>query len=345
MDESVLIRILLAREFIRSGVALSQRHLPIDRMTCDIQLDLALELLLNTVLSHNQVEVGERDVFPTLVGRVCELDQRYGAHRSALGRLHSQRNRAQHDGLPPSEETCRVIAVEAEAAFRSIAETAFGVEPDQLSLEMLLEDERVRTYLSAARLALADANPDQACAEAATAFNVALGGAERQFFPHGTWTVSRNAAASILRAVADAASHAHMQIGSTRDRELPGWVSSFVSRLTQGTGSGLDDLFQPLLEPFLLAAVGIDLEEFRKFKQIVPSVVFTLTGDRIHTRFGAGRTIDEAHFAVEFATRTAVRLQSLGKTAVESSGFAADQGPSNGSSSPHESTEHPRQGS
>jgi len=338
MDESVLTRVFLAREFLRSGVALSQRHLSLDRMTCVIQLDLALELLLNSALSHKHVEVGERDLFPTLVGKLCKLHPTYGAHRCALGRLHNQRNRAQHDGLPPSEETCRVIAVEAEAAFRSIAETAFGVEPDHLSLELLLENETVRAYLKAARLALAEANPDQACLEAATAFGLALAGAVEQFFPQGTRPVSRNAMASILRAVADAASHAHRHVGSSRDKELPGWVSSFVSRLTHGAAFGFDDPFEPLVEPLLLAAFGVDLEEFRRFKQIVPHVVFSLTGDRIHTRSGAERTMEEAHSAVEFATRTAVRFQSLSKKRQESSQGVGDHSPLNAGGSPHNSS-------
>ena len=311
MDESVLTRVFLAGEFMRSGVALSQRRMPADRVLCVIQLDLGLELLLNTVLSAKHKDVGKRDLFLDLVDKVCELDDAYGGHRSALKRLHLQRDRVQHDGLPPSEETCRVLAAEAEAAFRAIVEIGFGIEANQLSLEALVEAEKVRACLEAARLALAEGKADQACLEAATAFVLARGRAVEQMFRRGASRATRDVMASILGAVAEAAGHAHGgHVGSSRGNELREWVNSFVSYLRRGPALGFADPLESLVEPIVLWRFDVDLEELRRFEQVTPRVAWALPGNRIHTWCGEKPTFEDAEFALAFATRCALKFQA-----------------------------------
>lgn len=309
MNEAVTFRLFLAREMLRRGVGQATSRLPIDRMGAVLDLDHGIDMLLQIVVPMVGKQVADRDTVNTLLPKLTEVKSEFEPQAQALGRLHRLRNRVQHDGVVPSAEDTRAMAVDAEAAFRAIGEQVIGREVFERGAASLVRDEEVRTHLVNAEDGLAAGDVQKTCIDAAAAFELAKGRLISVVFPERrrVWEgILSEVGKHIGKGAHEAIESASRQPVSS---ELAEFVSRFRRRLTSTSGMGFDDPLAALYEPMALADASIDLDELRRFRAVVPIIHFGGGGSH-QAVFRSVPDLDGARFAVDFATRAVLRLEA-----------------------------------
>lgn len=164
------------RMVLQDAVAQASSPLPLDRLRCVVSLDAALERAVFFAAHHRGLVVRER---ATTADLMTQLSAELGAAwkftgRQELTRLHSARNKAQHEGLYPAQEHMAGFVAAASQAVHTLIQTVTGLDLDRVVLADAVGDEEVRRALQeASRLIETRARPAAAVLACAEAFDMA----------------------------------------------------------------------------------------------------------------------------------------------------------------------------
>lgn len=152
MEALVDIRLLLEEGVRQSGSSLAH-----DRLRCVITLDAAVERAAFFSIHHLQIEISAKnEKLENLLGLLAgHLGDKWRfQQRGELVRLHSARNKAQHEGLYPAQEHMFGFLAAARAGVVSLLLTTTGRDVSSVTLSDAIKDDALRHDMAAAELAL-----------------------------------------------------------------------------------------------------------------------------------------------------------------------------------------------
>jgi len=164
VEALVDIRLALADAVRQTG-----SPLPNDRIRAVVALDAAVERTVFFAANSRGVPYTSRTSFPDLISAVAaNLGSSWRfSQRLEITRLHSARNKAQHEGLFPAQEHMGSFRTAAERLVRSLTTAVTGLDATSVVLASAVRDDELRRTLEAAA-ALEEAGADpltvvQAC--------------------------------------------------------------------------------------------------------------------------------------------------------------------------------------
>jgi len=259
-------------------------------MRAVLALDHAIEMLLSTLLPLLGISVDRNWSLSTMVGKFCEKKPAISPHKTPIERLRRLRDRVQHDGIVPSSEDARMAGAQAEAFFGDVLREATGHELEEITLASLIVDAKSREHLLKAEENLHAGDFRATIIESGLAFEVGWHNFVRQYFRWRSW--GYEVCDKILRAIERAFEEVRL--------ELHGFARS-----------DLREAFHELARPIELNFLGIDLQQYFRFRQLGPRFVWTLGSDEPQVRLPPDwhPTKEEALFAFDFACTALLQLQ------------------------------------
>ncbi len=154
IEALVDVRLLLEEGVKQSGSSLAH-----DRLRCVITLDAAVERAAFFSAYHLQLDVSARNerlenLLALLAGRLG--DKWRFRQRGDLVRLHSARNKAQHEGLYPALEHMPGFVAAAQAGIESLILAATDLDVGRVTLSDAIHDLELRQSLVDAEVALTE---------------------------------------------------------------------------------------------------------------------------------------------------------------------------------------------
>lgn len=287
-------RLIIIRDSITEAKQLlSDRSQDFDRMKALWFTDLAVDMMLATVISHLNLPLKskkpmfddlEKTIFDSQDARLSGLRP----HRVLINTLHNQRNGVQHQGISPSLQTARDCVYGAENFLRD-AFKVFGLELNTFSLSDFIAFEEAKKYLKEAEKYFTNNDYTESAWMATQAFEQG----KREFYK----TVRGESESSFLRPYSW--SHSVKEKG-----RHPGDIYSY--------NGNENPAITEIAEVLELTRFGLDLHRVILFVQAVPEVYQPLGSD-VWVRAGEHRTfsIDEAKFILDFSIDALYRMQSF----------------------------------
>lgn len=192
--------------------------MPHDRVRAVVSLDAVVERAIFFSAHHRSLEVEERATHIKLLPRLAaDLgDQWQFTGRQELVRLHSARNKAQHEGLFPAVEHIPTFVAVVDEAVSGLLQAVTGHDVHRVVTADAVNDPDVRTALSRAqRLRNEGSDPAEVVRACATAFDLAR---ER-------WSMQRRASGQRLE------TRSRYGLGFSELRDLSGDIAELARQL------------------------------------------------------------------------------------------------------------------
>ncbi|MBI4322092.1 MAG: hypothetical protein HY675_26675 [Chloroflexi bacterium] len=203
----------------------------------------------------------------------------------------------------PSPEDVRQLLAQAESFIRDATREVLGKDLEEISIASLIKNERARRHLEAADEALLGRDFSTATVEASLSFSVGWQDFRALNIREQPWNddIGRAIVEGIGKAARDA-----VRFGD--DESLRKFVHSFDRNLQS---SRITHSFQQLLEPIQLARHGIPLEEYARFQEVTPGLIWTINSEEpdVHKPRDWAPTQSDAIFAFDFACSALLKLQ------------------------------------
>lgn len=196
----------------------SRSAMPHDRVRAVVSLDAVVERAVYFAAHYRLLEVEERATHIKLLPRLAaDLGASWKfTGRQELVRLHSARNKAQHEGLFPALEHIPTFVAVVDEAVSGLLLAVTGQDVRRVVIAEAVNDPEVRAALAQAeRLRDEDSDPGEVVRACAVAFELA----------HERWSIQRRASGQRLE------TRSRFGLGFSEFRELSGDIASLARQL------------------------------------------------------------------------------------------------------------------
>jgi hypothetical protein len=352
LPEITVRRLILVRQMYLHGAGHATDPTEIGRVIAIQTMDYAIETLLKTIVSHfgppSDYYPPQRSYYNTIASL---QNQRYSPKmdfyrlwdealaifrdpdrgiesmelplRREMHLLHTMRNDVQHNGIVPANSEVRKYSAYAESFLRDVSSDAFGQDINEVTLASLVENEEIGTLIREAEVALEEDRYKESIIAATKAFELATlqeyrGRPYRKRLPR--W-IQRD-----VEKIADkiATDRAFRQLADT----LAGSRGYSLRRDLEDAGKHLkfDEAFKELGEIFEVLkgeieslqegldviALGGDLRQYMRFRQLSPHITILIGGEMLVSERGNWQPSEEEAIEVlGFVFDTILRWQQL----------------------------------
>lgn len=152
VDRLVVEALVDIRLSLADAVRQTGSPLPNDRIRAVVALDAAVERTAFFAAHHRGVAFTSRTSLPDLINAVAkDLTGIWRFNqRQEINRLHSARNKAQHEGLFPAQEHMASFRTATETFVRTLTTAVTGLDASSVVLSSAIGDEELRATLQAA---------------------------------------------------------------------------------------------------------------------------------------------------------------------------------------------------
>jgi hypothetical protein len=287
-------RLLIIRDSINDAKQLiTDRSQDFDRMKALWLADLAVDMMLATIVSHLGLKLvsgkPQMPMFPDLEKTVFDVSNPTLSgllpHQTKVNAVHKQRNSIQHDGTPPSLTAARDCVYGAETFLKDAFKSVFSADLETFSLSDFITFEEARECLK-------EAEKHFACGD----------------YTECTWLATQafeSGSKEFYKAVRGE--------GLDRLRRPYSWSRSLKEKGKFTIPRERENkAISEIAEVLELTRFGLDLHRVILFFQIVPKV-FQPSGSEVRMRAGEHQTfsIEVAKFILEFSSDALYRMQSF----------------------------------
>jgi hypothetical protein len=288
MRQELLDRLVCAKYLYLLGAESLDRGGPYAAGQAVLTFQDAVELLLHTIAEIFHTPIKDQATFSHLLDEVARSAGKPLTHRAALLQLNRVRVDFKHHGLLPNEDNVKKFRRDLEGFFPNVLESMLGLSFDGLSLVSLIRNRRAANWLAQGESFIGSGNFDESIDATAVAFAVFLT-ANRHVLNDDDHSLE-----SQIRSV------------GRRNEGLPETVRVLATEL--------DKRFRDLGETLTLVSCGVDLNQYQRFKDLVPHVSLSMAGTIHRGHTSRPRTLDtheSAQFCSTFALTTMLKLQGV----------------------------------
>jgi len=284
-------RLICAKYLFQHGIHTLDRKGPYAGGIAILSFHDATELVLRVIAEHVHAQIKENALFHELIKAIEEGGNQKIAYRSALNQLNKARTNFKHLALFPRYEDAWQFRQDLEGFFPSVLSTFLKVDYHELSLAKRIRHRRVSNWLVRAESHLAQDELTESVHASAVAMEIFLRH-RRSSHTHAA-SVEQRAMSSLGRSV------------RFKDDDV-----ASVSRLAQQAAAETDKELKLIWERLELMSSGIDLLDYKRFKDMTPAIYLT-AANTIHAVYHRQKhvTSEDALFCCAFAVRTALKLQ------------------------------------
>ena len=279
-------RLILAKQLFQHAVVQSaSQHNTISRILAVIGFDLAVETVLNAMVSALDPSRSAASTFQGLVQQCDCLLPAAGCNpvpdKANIQHVHSIRNDAQHKAKYPNESAVSDCRTYTRDFLRKVVVDLWALDFDCMSLTDIVQNQAVKQFLTDAETALSAANYHQAAEHAAAGLTKALNRVE-------TAIVGR----------------------------LPSFASGIMLVDSFGGVSDTSDArdayraLQRVRETLLYVALGLDYGNYMRYRQIAGAVVFAIDGTPHFSGMKDNITARSAEYVVAYCIDTVVQIEA-----------------------------------
>jgi hypothetical protein len=350
LPETTVRRLILVRQMYLHGAQRAADPTEIGRVIAVQTIDYAVETLLKTIVSHfgppSDYYPPQRGYYGTIPSL---QNQRYSPKmdfyrlwdealaifrdpekgievtelplRREMDLLHTMRNDVQHNGIVPASGEVRKFSAYAESFLRDVSLDAFGQGVDEITLASLIENAEIKTLIREAEIALEEDLYGDSIVAATKAFELAAlqDRRDRPYRRRLPFWIGRDVEriADLIEVDRAFQQLAHTLAGQDyrirRDLESAGKYLKFDKAFKE-----LGELFKMLKQEFEslqegldVIALGGDLRQYKRFRQLSPHVVMVIDGDMmVSTSRDWQPTKEEAIEVLSFVFDTILHWQT-----------------------------------
>jgi hypothetical protein len=287
LDEAKMRRLAMIQYMYTMAIDQSRQPEPINMIGLLLFHD-AVELFVALVSEHLHTGKIGLDVMAywEFIDQKLPTGQEFG-HKDSMARLSKARGSWKHLGMRISATEIDDFRANVVTFFRENTPKVFGIDFEEISMVLLVQNEVVRDRLTKAQELNSTGEITAALSEVAIAFEA--------LFDQFTWK---------------ALEERSIYIQAFTPRRFASVKQAASSELAQ-FASTIDDAIDALHKQVRLLSFGIDYRRYLRFRGLTPIV--HLMNDRQYHVFGEGRgqTYQDYLFCSQFVIECALRLQEL----------------------------------
>jgi hypothetical protein len=304
-DENIIRRLAYIKYFYKLAVEQSQKPEPLSSASI-LQFHDSIELFLQ--LAAEYLDVGKNKIEFMQYWDI--LDSTLGAGKitqsESIRRLNKARVAFKHHGTLPSKLDIKAFRASATNFFLENTPIIFNLEFSEISLVELVESNEAKESLILARKELNENNIENALKNAGIAFHLIMDEyhiREQKKFRYQSYYLDHRL--NFL----DISSFPRRLAG--RDMEVSPIENKIIETLKE-----LGRFLGPLQDAVRYLALGFDLNRYRHFERLIPTIVRTFDGT-FHC-YGPNWSkdnvpdVEEVRFCIDFVIETAIQLQEIG---------------------------------
>lgn len=320
LPETTVRRLILVRQMYLHGAQHTTDPTEIGRVIAIQSIDYAIETFLKTIVSHfgppgdyhppkrgyyNKISALQNQRYNPKMDFYRLWDEALAIFRDSskgidaselplrreIDLLHSMRNDIQHNGIVPASGEVRKFSAYAESFLRDVSLDAFGCAIDEVTLASLIENDDIRAFIREAETALESDRYKDSIVAATKAFEVATlqerkGRPYREQASHSMrWELRQIAD----RVKGESAFQELMQISAGGERflqrRLEAAGKSLIGKILEDFGELVSEVLnqqiESLEEGLDIIALGGDLRQYKRFRQLSPHVVRRYGGEMV----------------------------------------------------------------
>jgi hypothetical protein len=285
LDQITLKKLVLIKQLYQRAEIQSFSESNVDRIMAVTTFDLAIETALKAVIRSLDHSKTPSDGFESFLQQAESLLSKKSAgavkeipDRAHVKSVHSIRNDIQHEAQVPDKSVVSDCRTYTRDFFQKLILDVWGLSFDKISLTDLIHDEKVKKFLVDAEVALDQEDRKKAVEYAAAGLSWAL-------ICVRTAVVGRNQ--SFARAFVIEESPGHQK------------ASKEIYRA-----------FQRMQETLLFIALGMNYNEYMRYRKIAGNIAFNSGGGYSH--FGMKTPLDanDGEFVVAYCIETVIQIES-----------------------------------
>jgi len=292
MDDVVIKRILMSKEFYLNGVELARNIDPLSKMMAVHNFHIAIEIAVKSILLNYEIRndktlnidfesmLNEIDKHPLFKEKGQKLP-----YRQEIRNLNQMRNLVQHHVIEPDESSMEDWRLFSSRFLTKVFDGYFNVNFDNVNRITFVNNEGLKKYLDVAMNYLKEKNFEPATSYAAAAFEFASFSIS-DFIPK---------------------SSSSFFVGVSLDR------SEINSRYLKDAFDKTHERIDESEHFSVLLASGLSLSEYKKFKSSVPHVAISINGNPLFQTGSQQEFNNETTvWVIDFVISTIVKWQQLG---------------------------------
>lgn len=299
VDEATQKRLIYVKALYLHGQQHAKSDAEFDRMIALHHFDNAVELLLKCIAINENASIGRNVSFPNLWDEVERKLRQRGISlqkRIEMQQLHDSRSDIQHWGATNlSLDTVSRYQVYSGDFIQTMLKEVFDIEFEELSLSMLVRDERIRDILSKAELT-STKDPKESMKYSAAAFSLARNREVKRInLPFSSPSLSL-----------DFQDKARLQ--EVDKNAVP--IAEILSSIWEPEIRGCTDVFEDLIS---LLVLDINITDYSRYRNVAPIAAWYKNGfvfqRNIQGDYVGDFTIQNAIYCFNFVLKQVFRWQ------------------------------------
>lgn len=286
LDDITRKKLMLVRQLYERAVLQAEsKHSYVDRIMSLVGFDLANETLLKILINTLNFRGSLKENFHETI-KLANIELKKEAlpnipDEKKITYIHNLRNDAQHQAKYPNETDLSDCRTYTRDFLKQVYFNVWGIDFDSISLADAIQNVKVRNYLIEAEDYLKSGNELKATTNAKAALQLAFNLVE----------------ISIVGHIPDGGYFPFEDDNETIDPKK----------------GDLKDAFIHLRNLMLLKSIGIELQNYIKYKSLTDEIGihFYSDGNFSSNYFGNGLKLKDAEFVVEFVTNSILQIESL----------------------------------